>query len=67
MADLNFDNAVMRLAMIDAMKYWVLEADVDGYRCDYADGVPLIYGSQEIGRVQTIPFFQIRRPTGRMR
>ncbi len=41
-ADLNFDQVAMRKAQIDAMKYWVLEANVDGYRCDYADGVPLI-------------------------
>ncbi|MCR8658623.1 pullulanase-associated domain-containing protein [Paenibacillus endoradicis] len=39
-ADLNYDNADMRLAMIDAMKYWVLEADIDGYRADFAAGVP---------------------------
>ncbi len=39
-ADLNYDNASMRTAMIDAMKYWVTAADVDGFRCDYADGVP---------------------------
>jgi len=30
----------MRAAMIDAMDYWVAEADIDGYRCDYAGGVP---------------------------
>ena len=39
-ADLNYDNADMRDAMIDAMEYWVAEADIDGYRCDYAGGVP---------------------------
>lgn len=39
-ADLNYDNAEMRLAMIDAMKYWVTEVGVDGFRCDVADGVP---------------------------
>lgn len=30
----------MRTAMLEAMKYWVETADVDGYRCDYAEGVP---------------------------
>ncbi|WP_167610955.1 alpha-amylase family glycosyl hydrolase [Maribellus sediminis] len=39
-ADLNYDNEEMRAAMIDAMEYWVAEADIDGYRCDYAGGVP---------------------------
>lgn len=35
-AELNFDNKAMRMAMIDAMKYWVSEMDVDGFRCDAA-------------------------------
>lgn len=39
-ADLNFSNIAMRKAMIEAMKYWVIEVGVDGYRCDYAEGVP---------------------------
>ncbi|MGE5394060.1 MAG: alpha-amylase family glycosyl hydrolase [Candidatus Saccharibacteria bacterium] len=39
-ADLNYDNQQMRHAMIDALKFWVKEADIDGYRCDYAGGVP---------------------------
>ncbi|MBP3209224.1 MAG: alpha-glucosidase C-terminal domain-containing protein, partial [Oscillospiraceae bacterium] len=39
-ADLNYDNADMRKEMIECMKYWVKEYDVDGFRCDYAPGVP---------------------------
>ena len=39
-ADLNFDVPEMRLAMIDAMDYWVEEYNIDGYRCDVAWGVP---------------------------
>ncbi|MBQ7657994.1 MAG: hypothetical protein IJS16_03335 [Butyrivibrio sp.] len=39
-ADLNYDNADMRKEMIECMKYWVEEYDVDGFRCDYAAGVP---------------------------
>lgn len=39
-ADLNYDNADMRSAMIDAMSFWVKDMDVDGFRCDYAQGVP---------------------------
>lgn len=27
-------------AMVDAMIYWIAEADVDGYRCDVAEKVP---------------------------
>ena len=54
-ADLNFDNSDMREAMIDAMKYWVLEANVDGYRCDYADGVPYNFWKQAIDTLHDIP------------
>ena len=39
-ADLNYDNPDMRRAMIDAMKFWVQNADVDGFRCDVAGMVP---------------------------
>ena len=38
---LNYDSKNMRLAMIDAMKYWVQEFDIDGFRCDVAGMVPL--------------------------
>jgi 1,4-alpha-glucan branching enzyme len=54
-ADLNFDNTGMRDAMVDAMKYWILEANVDGYRCDYADGVPFDFWSQAISGLRSIP------------
>lgn len=40
-ADLNFTNWEMRMAMIDAMKYWVEEFDVDGFRADVAHSVPV--------------------------
>jgi 1,4-alpha-glucan branching enzyme len=39
-ADLNFDSQPMRHAMINAMKFWVKESNIDGYRCDVAWGVP---------------------------
>ena len=39
--DLNYDNQDMRTAMIDAMRYWVDTAGIDGFRCDMAHLVPL--------------------------
>lgn len=54
-ADLNFDNTVMRRFMINAMKYWVLKANIDGFRCDYADGVPVDFWKQAIDSLKTIP------------
>ena len=39
--DLNYDNPLMRIAMIDAMEYWVNQFNIDGYRCDMTHLVPL--------------------------
>ena len=36
-AQLNFNSAPMRAELIAAMKSWVFTANVDGFRCDYAD------------------------------
>ena len=47
-ADLNFDNRELRQAMTEAMVYWVQEADIDGFRCDYAAGVPLDFWKEAI-------------------
>ena len=47
-ADLNYDNKDMRLAMIDAMKYWIKDVGIDGFRCDVADGVPADFWKQAI-------------------
>ncbi|GGH70761.1 alpha-amylase family glycosyl hydrolase [Phaeocystidibacter marisrubri] len=54
-ADLNFDNMDMRAAMIESMKYWVEEANVDGFRCDYADGVPYDFWVSAIDSLRNIP------------
>ncbi|WP_421764952.1 alpha-amylase family glycosyl hydrolase [Ekhidna sp.] len=40
-ADLNYENMDMQNEMIDALQYWVEEADIDGYRCDVAGFVPM--------------------------
>lgn len=54
-ADLNFVNAQMRLAMIDAMEYWVNVADVDGFRCDAADFVPFDFWQQALSALNDNP------------
>lgn len=38
--DLNYNNKELWNYMIDAMKYWVKECDIDGFRCDVAAMVP---------------------------
>ncbi|MDR2919378.1 MAG: alpha-amylase [Tannerella sp.] len=54
-ADLNFDNMEMRLTMIDAMKYWVTEIGVDGFRCDAVDYVPFDFLKQCNDSLRAIP------------
>ena len=53
-AQLDFTKAAMRLKMIWDMKYWVLTANVDGFRCDYADGPPLDFWTQAIDTLRHI-------------
>ncbi|MBQ7189632.1 MAG: endo-1,4-beta-xylanase [Kiritimatiellae bacterium] len=38
---LNYDSKKLREYLIANMLYWVREFDVDGFRCDVADGIPL--------------------------
>jgi alpha-amylase len=39
--DLDYENTALRKAMVDAMKYWLTEFNIDGFRCDMAHLVPL--------------------------
>ena len=50
-ADLNYASQAMRLSMTDAMEYWVKTADIDGFRCDAADMVPVDFWIQAIDSV----------------
>jgi len=53
-ADLNYSSQEMRLAMIDAMKYWITTADIDGFRCDAADMIPFDFWSQAIDSISGV-------------
>jgi glycosidase len=37
---LNYKNTVMQDSMIAAMRYWITNSDIDGFRCDVAWNVP---------------------------
>jgi len=39
--DLDYEQPGLREYMTEAMKYWVAETDIDGYRCDVAGFVPV--------------------------
>ncbi|MBN6065702.1 alpha-glucosidase C-terminal domain-containing protein [Aggregatibacter actinomycetemcomitans] len=38
--EFDYDNAQLRQYMTEAMKHWVRETDIDGFRCDVAGFVP---------------------------
>lgn len=43
---LDYDNQEMRKAMISAMKFWLEETDIDGFRCDVAHMVPVDFWNE---------------------
>jgi cyclomaltodextrinase / maltogenic alpha-amylase / neopullulanase len=54
-ADLNYDNPMLQTYMIDMMKYWIRDYDLDGFRCDAAGMVPTSFwekASEELHRVK---------------
>jgi glycosidase len=57
-AQLDFTNTEMQV-MIDAMSYWIYSANVDGFRCDYADFVPQKFWSEAISSLRKIKKNQI--------
>ena len=59
-ADLNYNNSSLRSAMISAMKYWVNTYGVDGFRCDYASGVPTSFWESASKQLNAIkPMFML--------
>lgn len=52
--ELNFENRAMRDSMIEAMKYWIRETDIDGYRCDVANEVPADFWKDCIAELRSM-------------
>ncbi|MDP2366197.1 MAG: alpha-amylase family glycosyl hydrolase [Ignavibacteria bacterium] len=44
--DLNYDNKELWKEMTDALKYWVKEFNIDGYRCDVAGMLPIEFWNE---------------------
>jgi cyclomaltodextrinase len=58
--DLNYDNKQLGHAMTDALKYWVKEFDIDGYRCDVAGMVPQTFWESARASLDSIkPVFML--------
>ncbi len=56
--ELDYKNPAMRLAMIDAMKFWVRETNIDGFRCDLAAWVEVDFWQQARPEVEKVkPLF----------
>src|SRR4030042_312847 len=53
-AALDFSNTSMRAEMINAMRYWVFTANIDGFRCDVADNPPIDYWQEAITSLRGI-------------
>lgn len=49
---LNYDNRELRDSMIDAMRFWVVETGIDGFRCDVADDVPVDFWKECIAALR---------------
>ncbi len=58
--DLDYQHEGLRRYMTDALKYWVKEADIDGYRCDVAGFVPVDFWNQARQELDAIkPVFML--------
>lgn len=53
-AALDLNNAATRNAIKDAMRYWIFAANIDGYRCDYANNPPLDFWSEVNSNLRSI-------------
>jgi glycosidase len=56
--DLNYNIPEMRTEMIQSMKHWIREYDIDGFRCDMARTVPLDFWIEARGECDALkPLF----------
>jgi alpha-amylase len=56
--ELDFNNRGMRKAMVDAMRFWIEETGIDGFRCDLAFWVELDFWLEAIPELNRIrPLF----------
>ena len=51
---LDYNNPEMRAAMVDALKFWLTDVDVDGFRCDVAPLVPLGFWREARAAVESV-------------
>lgn len=47
-ADLDYSNPEMRKAMVEDMRFWLTNANIDGFRCDVAGFVPVDFWNEAV-------------------
>lgn len=56
--ELDYNNPALRNAMIEAMQYWIKEANIDGFRCDLAAWVQVDFWQEARPKVDSVkPMF----------
>jgi glycosidase len=53
-AELNYDSPRLRRYMIDMLKFWLREYDLDGFRCDVAAEVPTDFWEQARAEIDKV-------------
>lgn len=53
-AGIDLNNSDARAAMIDAMRYWVFAANIDGFRFDWADQAPQTFWTEAVNNLRGI-------------
>jgi cyclomaltodextrinase / maltogenic alpha-amylase / neopullulanase len=58
--DFDYDQPGLRKYMTEALKYWVKETDIDGYRCDVAGFIPVdFWDNVRVGLDSIKPVFML--------
>ena len=51
---LDYANEELRDSMIEAMKFWIRESNIDGFRCDVAEDVPMDFWKDCIDKLKKL-------------
>jgi len=58
--EFDYNNPALRDSMTRALKFWIEEADIDGYRCDVAGMVPTDFWNDAVAQLKQIkPVFML--------
>jgi len=64
--NLDYSQPAVRRYMTEALKYWVTEVDIDGYRCDVAGDIPIEFWNNARRELDAIkPVFMLAEWEGR--